>query len=275
MIAKGLAASPGAAVGTVYFTADDAVDGRRARREGHPRPQRDQPRGRARDDDQPGHPHRPRRTRQPRRRRRPRLGHAGHRRRRRRSRSAASRSPSATSPSTRATRSASTARTRRGHARRDGRSPPASRPPSSTTILEWADTIRKGKLGVRANADTGEDATKARELGAEGIGLCRTEHMFLAPDRLPVVREMILANTPEEEAAALENLAPGAADRLRGDPRGDGRPARHRPPARPAAARVPAVGRGAARSRRPRRASSATSSRPSCRPPRSGPSTTR
>jgi pyruvate,orthophosphate dikinase len=74
------------------------------------------------------------------------------------------------------------------------------------TILGWADTIRKGKLGVRANADTGEDATKARELGAAGIGLCRTEHMFLAPDRLPVVRQMILANTPEEETAALEAL---------------------------------------------------------------------
>jgi pyruvate,orthophosphate dikinase len=61
-------------------------------------------------------------------------------------------------------------------------------------------------MGVRANADTGEDATNAREMGAEGIGLCRTEHMFLAPDRLPVVREMILARTAEAEAAALENL---------------------------------------------------------------------
>ena len=59
---------------------------------------------------------------------------------------------------------------------------------------------------MRANADNGEDATNARHLGAEGIGLCRTEHMFLAPDRLPVVRRMILAATPEEEAAALEEL---------------------------------------------------------------------
>jgi pyruvate, orthophosphate dikinase len=74
------------------------------------------------------------------------------------------------------------------------------------TILKWADSIRKGKLAVRANADTGEDATNAREHGAEGIGLCRTEHMFLAPDRLPVVREMILAHTPEQEATALEKL---------------------------------------------------------------------
>ena len=74
------------------------------------------------------------------------------------------------------------------------------------TILKWADEIRKGKLAVRANADTAEDASKAREYGAEGIGLCRTEHMFLAPDRLPVVRRMILANTPAEETAALEEL---------------------------------------------------------------------
>ncbi len=106
--------------------------------------------------------------------------------------------------------------------------------------------MRKGKLAVRANADTGDDAANARELGAEGIGLCRTEHMFLAPDRLPVVREMILADTPAEEAAALGRSRSGAADRLRGDPRGDGRPAGHGAPARSAAARVPAVGRGVA-----------------------------
>ena len=74
------------------------------------------------------------------------------------------------------------------------------------TILKWADEFRKGKLAVRANADTADDALKAREYGAEGIGLCRTEHMFLAPDRLPVVRRMILASTPAEETAALEEL---------------------------------------------------------------------
>ena len=83
----------------------------------------------------------------------------------------------------------------------------AAEPPSEFfTILKWADEIRKGKMKVRANADTGEDATKAREYGAEGIGLCRTEHMFLAPDRLPIVRRMILADTPVEEAVALEEL---------------------------------------------------------------------
>ena len=83
----------------------------------------------------------------------------------------------------------------------------ASKPPKEfDTILKWSDEVRKGKLAVRANADTDEDAKKARELGAEGIGLCRTEHMFLAPDRLSVVRRMILASTPAEETAALEEL---------------------------------------------------------------------
>jgi len=83
----------------------------------------------------------------------------------------------------------------------------ASKPPAEfETILKWADQIRKGKLAVRANADTGEDAANARSLGAEGIGLCRTEHMFLAPDRLPIVRDMILANTPKQEEQALEQL---------------------------------------------------------------------
>jgi pyruvate,orthophosphate dikinase len=61
-------------------------------------------------------------------------------------------------------------------------------------------------MAVRANADNQQDAEMARQFGAEGIGLCRTEHMFLAPDRLPVVRQMILAETPEEESIALEAL---------------------------------------------------------------------
>jgi pyruvate,orthophosphate dikinase len=79
-------------------------------------------------------------------------------------------------------------------------------PPEFAVILGWADEIRAGKLAVRANADTGADAAKARQFGAEGIGLCRTEHMFLADDRLPIVRRMILAGTEAEEAAALEEL---------------------------------------------------------------------
>ena len=83
----------------------------------------------------------------------------------------------------------------------------AAKPPAAfDVVLSWADDIRKGHLAVRANADTGDDAANARKLGAEGIGLCRTEHMFLGEDRLPVVRRMILAHSPSEEADALEEL---------------------------------------------------------------------
>jgi pyruvate, orthophosphate dikinase len=78
-------------------------------------------------------------------------------------------------------------------------------PPELETVLGWADDIRRGKLGVRANADNGEDAARARAHGAEGIGLCRTEHMFLG-DRLPVCQRVILADTPEKEQAALDEL---------------------------------------------------------------------
>ncbi len=74
------------------------------------------------------------------------------------------------------------------------------------TILGWADGFRR--LKVRANADTPEDAAKAREFGAQGIGLCRTEHMFMAEDRLPVVREMIMASGEEERRRALDKLLP-------------------------------------------------------------------
>jgi pyruvate,orthophosphate dikinase len=74
------------------------------------------------------------------------------------------------------------------------------------TVLGWADALRR--LKVRANADTPEDAAKAREFGAEGIGLCRTEHMFMAEDRLPVVREMIMASDEDERRAALDKLLP-------------------------------------------------------------------
>jgi pyruvate, orthophosphate dikinase len=83
----------------------------------------------------------------------------------------------------------------------------AAEPPAEfDIILKWADEVRKGHLAVRANADNGPDAANARQFGAEGIGLCRTEHMFLAEDRLPIVRRMILAEGPDEEQAALEEL---------------------------------------------------------------------
>jgi pyruvate,orthophosphate dikinase len=73
-------------------------------------------------------------------------------------------------------------------------------------VLGWADDLRR--LRVRANADTPEDARRAREFGAEGIGLCRTEHMFMAEDRLPIVREMIMARTETDRRGALERLLP-------------------------------------------------------------------
>lgn len=82
----------------------------------------------------------------------------------------------------------------------------ATPPPEFETILNWADEIRFAKVAVRANADNGPDAENARNFGAEGIGLCRTEHMFLAEDRLPIVRKMILAETKDDELEALEEL---------------------------------------------------------------------
>ncbi len=74
------------------------------------------------------------------------------------------------------------------------------------TILGWADEFRR--LRVRANADTPPDAVRAREFGAQGIGLCRTEHMFFGEERLPVMQEMILAVDEKGRRAALDRLLP-------------------------------------------------------------------
>jgi pyruvate,orthophosphate dikinase len=73
-------------------------------------------------------------------------------------------------------------------------------------LMTWADAIRK--LGVRTNADTPEDAARAREFGAQGIGLCRTEHMFMQPERLPVIQKMIMAETERERREHLSKLLP-------------------------------------------------------------------
>ena len=78
--------------------------------------------------------------------------------------------------------------------------------PALSALLGWADEIRS--LGVRANADEGSDAERARRLGAEGIGLCRTEHMFFGVDRLPVVQRMITAPTDSQRNAAVAELLP-------------------------------------------------------------------
>jgi pyruvate,orthophosphate dikinase len=74
------------------------------------------------------------------------------------------------------------------------------------TLLEWADETKR--LGVWANADYPRDAQRAIAFGAKGIGLCRTEHMFMEQERLPIVREMILAESPEQRRAALDRLLP-------------------------------------------------------------------
>jgi pyruvate, orthophosphate dikinase len=87
-------------------------------------------------------------------------------------------------------------------------------PPAYYTIMKWADGVRR--LGVRTNADTPHDATKAREMGAEGIGLCRTEHMFFkdfeqpekSTERQLAIQEMIIANDPEARKNALAKLLP-------------------------------------------------------------------
>jgi pyruvate,orthophosphate dikinase len=81
------------------------------------------------------------------------------------------------------------------------------------TLMGWADPVRR--MRVRANADTPEDARVAVALGAEGIGLCRTEHMFFAPERIPVMRAMILARTHDERSAALDRMAPLQRDDFR------------------------------------------------------------
>ena len=83
---------------------------------------------------------------------------------------------------------------------------PASISGNFGRVMAWADKYRK--LGVRTNADTPADARKARELGAEGIGLCRTEHMFFDPDRIGAFREMICSDTVEEREAALAKIEP-------------------------------------------------------------------
>ncbi|HVR45177.1 MAG TPA: pyruvate, phosphate dikinase [Candidatus Binatia bacterium] len=84
--------------------------------------------------------------------------------------------------------------------------PPSRLPDRLATFLSWADELRR--MQVWANADTPEDAARARDLGAQGIGLCRTEHMFMQPERLPIVHAMIMASDPAARQAALDKLLP-------------------------------------------------------------------
>lgn len=80
----------------------------------------------------------------------------------------------------------------------------------TTRLLRWADRIRR--MGVRANADSPESAKKARAMGAEGVGLCRTEHMFFAPERVHWIQRMILAKDTHDEQAAIQQLLPFQRD---------------------------------------------------------------
>ena len=81
-------------------------------------------------------------------------------------------------------------------------------------LMAWADKVRR--LGVRANADNPHDAGKALKFGAEGVGLCRTEHMFFSEERLPIVQEMILADSTEKRQEALDRLLPFQRDDFKG-----------------------------------------------------------
>ena len=105
-------------------------------------------------------------------------------------------------------------------------------------LLEWADEAKR--LGVWANADTPADAQRAVSMGAEGIGLCRTEHMFLGPERVPIVQEMLFSaqdmdpSNEEDEASARFRPVPGRLEevpdrRLCRDPGSYGREARDNP----------------------------------------------
>ena len=127
-------------------------------------------------------------------------------------------------------------------------------------VMDHADDVRR--LEVRANADTPEDAARARRFGACGIGLCRTEHMFLGPRR-ELVERLILAADEAATGGGTGRAAAAAAPGLHRDPARDGRPAGHHPAHRPAAARVPA---------RPHRARGAGG--PRGRPRRPGPRAT-
>ena len=110
-------------------------------------------------------------------------------------------------------------------------------------MLSWSEPYRK--LGVRANADIPRDAIQARAFGAEGIGLCRTEHMFFAEDRIPHMRAMILADNEKDRRAALKKLLPMQRADFAGLFKAmDGLPVTIRT-ARSAAARVPAQARRA------------------------------
>ena len=207
VLARGLPASPGAASGKIVFSAEEAESCASRGEAVILAAGRNQPRGYPRHARGRRHPHRPRRHDQPRRRRRPRHGPALRRRRRRYShRLRRSGTMTVRNVLLRAgdliTLNGSTGEIIQGEV-------PTIEPTLSgdfATLMGWADELRK--LGVRANAETPVDARAARNFGAEGIGLSRTEHMFFEADRIGAIREMIMADEERGRRAALAKLLP-------------------------------------------------------------------
>ena len=236
--ATGIPASPGAAVGAVVFDPDVAAE-RGGERAGDPRPLRHDAGRHPRPRRGQRHPDRPRRHGVACRRRRARHGQAVRRRAAPRSRSTSGpiAARSAVSRSARATRSRSTARTGRviiGAATLV--QPELERRPRDDSRLGGLAT---GSSECAPTPTLPADAARARGFGAEGIGLCRTEHMFFGEERLPVVQEMILADDEPSRREALDRLLPFQQSDFEAIFEAMRRTARHDPAARPAAARVP------------------------------------
>ena len=150
-------------------------------------------------------------------------------------------------------------RDRRHEGLRDARGRAAGASPRSTSTSSACSSgpTRSAASACARTPTRREDARRARELGAEGIGLCRTEHMFMAEDRQPKMRAMIMADDEEARRERARRAAAAPAGGLRGPVRGDEGPAGDDPAARPAAARVPAEPAGAARATSSARGSSA------------------
>ncbi len=207
ILARGLPASPGAASGVSRVLRRRGRSPRRQGRGGDPGPHRDQPRGHPRHARRQGHPDDARRHDQPRGGGGARHGPALRRRRRRSPHRLQGRRPCASRGQTVKagdiiTINGSTGEVMLGEV-------PTIQPELSgdfATLMGWADEFRT--MSVRANADTPIDARTARRFGAEGIGLCRTEHMFFDDERIIAVREMIMADDSDGRRKALAKILP-------------------------------------------------------------------
>ena len=206
VIATGLPASPGAASGEIVFSADEAETLKAKDKQGHPGSGRDLAGGHPRHARGRGHPHHARRHDLARRRGGARHGQALRLRRRHAAGRLRRRHDEHRRANVQGGRRHHHRRIDRPGARRPGADDRAAMSGEFATLMGWADDVRK--LGVRANADTPNDARVALKFGAEGIGLCRTEHMFFDEDRIRAVREMILADDEKSRRAALAKLLP-------------------------------------------------------------------